>query len=107
MRKQWRLYVLALSFALGATSNAFGQGPAFTSIDYPGAAPTIPWGFNTRGDIVGFYTAAGVTHGFLLSGGQYTAIDSLEPAVPTSVGSILRATWWESTHWPARNMVFC
>ena len=73
--KRQRFYLLALSFALAPISTTFAQGPIFTAIDYPGATATIPWGFNTRGDIVGFYMAGTVTHGFLLSRGQYTAID--------------------------------
>ncbi len=68
-------YLLTLIFALCATSNVFGQGPIFTTIDYPGAAATQPWGINTRADIVGFYVSGGATHGFLLSGGQFTRID--------------------------------
>ena len=32
-------------------------------------------GINSPGDIVGFYGSAGLTHGFLLSGGQSTTID--------------------------------
>ncbi len=72
---RWKLYLLALGL-LGATSNVFGQGPTFTTIDFPGAASTTPWGINTRGDIVGLYTNADKsTHGFLLSGGQYSTVD--------------------------------
>jgi hypothetical protein len=36
MRRQWRVYLLALSFALGATSNVLGEAPTFTTIDFPG-----------------------------------------------------------------------
>src|SRR5437016_2623743 len=76
MKRQWKLYLLALGCLLGATSNVLGQGPTFTTIDYPGAATTTPWGINTRGDIVGTYVNADkTTHGFLLSGGQYSPID--------------------------------
>src|SRR2546426_5800674 len=75
MRRQWSLYLLALSFALGATSNIFGECSSFTTIDFPGAISTQTWGINARGDIVGFYVSAGVTHGFLLSGGSFTTID--------------------------------
>src|SRR5438132_3457577 len=62
MRRQWSLYLLALSFALGATLNVFGEGPTFTTIDFPGAESTQTWAINARGEIVGFYTSAGVTH---------------------------------------------
>jgi hypothetical protein len=40
----------------------------FASIDFPDASLTITRGINSEGDIVGQYTTAGVTHGFLLSG---------------------------------------
>ena len=40
MRRQWKLYLLALSFALGATSNVLADGPTFTTIDFPGATTT-------------------------------------------------------------------
>ncbi|MDQ6759870.1 MAG: PEP-CTERM sorting domain-containing protein [Acidobacteriota bacterium] len=73
--KHARGYLLTLSLALCAISSAFGQGSTFTTIDFPGATATQPWGINTRGDIVGLYTSAGMTHGFLLSGGQFSTID--------------------------------
>src|SRR5260370_4555226 len=76
MRRQWRLYLLALSFLLGVTSNVLADGPTFTTIDYPGATPTLAWGINTRGDIVGFYTLPDTSsHGFLWSGNNLTPID--------------------------------
>ncbi len=76
MKRQSKLYLLALGLLLGAASNVFGQSPTFTTIDFPGAATTTPWGMNSRGDIVGLYANADKsTHGFLLSGGQYSAID--------------------------------
>ncbi len=76
MTQRLRPYTLALGLTLGAAFNALGQSPAFTTIDFPGTASTTPWGFNTRGDIVGLYVNADKsTHGFLLSGGQYTTVD--------------------------------
>jgi hypothetical protein len=57
-RRQWKLYLLALGFLLGAISNAFADGPTFTTIEFPGAATTYAWGINTRGDIVGGYVNA-------------------------------------------------
>ncbi len=77
MTPQWKLYSIALGFLLAGASNGLGQqGPTFTTIDFPGAATTTPWGINTRGDIVGLYANADkTTHGFLLSQGQYSAID--------------------------------
>jgi len=67
MRRQLTLYLLALSFALSATSNIHAQDPTFTTIDFPGATFTNALGINPRGDIVGQYISAGVSHGFLLS----------------------------------------
>jgi hypothetical protein len=76
MRRQWKLYVLALSFALGAASNVRADGPTFTTIDFPGAVSTQLWGINPAGDIVGFYTLSDTSsHGFLLSGQNFTPID--------------------------------
>src|SRR5260370_24905737 len=74
MRRQWKLCLLALSFALGATCNAFGQG-AFTALDFPGATSTQAWGINLSGDIIGFYVSADkATHGFLKSRGEFSSI---------------------------------
>src|SRR5436190_16127525 len=68
--------LLALGFLLAAATNALGQGPTFTTIDFPGAILTNAFGINTRGDIVGNYVNADKSdHGFLLSGGQYSTID--------------------------------
>src|SRR6185295_1316799 len=76
MRQIWKPYLLALSFALCATSNSFADGPTFTTIEFPGATLTNAFGINSRGDIVGNYMNADKSdHGFLLSDGQYSAID--------------------------------
>ncbi len=57
---------------------------SFSSFDVPGAAATIAEGIDSKGDIVGFYTAnigtntntsASNRHGFLLSNGAFTSID--------------------------------
>jgi len=48
---------------------------AFTPIDVPGATLTDANGINEVGEVVGSYTSAGVTHGFLLSEGVYTTLD--------------------------------
>jgi len=97
MRRQWKLYLLALSVALGAPLNVFGEGRTFTTIDYPGATSTQTWAINARGDIGGLYVSAGVTHGFLLSGGNFTTIDFPALAQPVSARSTLAATSWEIT----------
>lgn len=67
MRGQWRLFFFVLSFALGATATALPEDPTLTTIDFPGASLTTALGINPRGNIVGLYVSAGVTHGFLLS----------------------------------------
>jgi hypothetical protein len=43
------------------------SGGSFTTIDVPGASFTSLLDINPPGEIVGFYTIAGVSHGFLLS----------------------------------------
>lgn len=48
---------------------------SFTTIDVPGATSTTPQGIGPGGAIVGWYVAAGVTHGFLLENGEFTTID--------------------------------
>ena len=106
-----RLYLLALSFALGAASNAFGQSPTFTQIDYPGATSTQAWGINSRGDIVGHYVSANKSsHGFLLSGGHFTSIDFPRRGSHVwSMGSTLAAISWGSLEspLPAHIAAFC
>src|SRR5579872_5212534 len=72
--KRQNLFRLAASMAL-LTTSLVADNPAFTLIDYPGSTSTQVWGISPRGVIVGFYAAAGVNHGFALSGNQYTAID--------------------------------
>ena len=56
-----------------------GQRPSslvFTTIDYPGAAATLPNGVNRSRQIVGCYTdIAGDMHGFLLSQGTFQTVD--------------------------------
>ncbi len=76
MKRQFRLYLFTLGIAICATSSLLGDGPTFTTIDFPGATSGWPWNINTHGDIVGYYVSADkVTHGYLLSGGQYSTID--------------------------------
>lgn len=79
--------MLALSLALCVTSNVLGEGGAFTTIDFPGAAGTTAWGVNNGGDIVGGYTLTGVRRGFLLSGGQFSKIE-FPGATSTEAGVI-------------------
>jgi uncharacterized membrane protein len=57
-----------------ASSTASYSG-GIESIDVPGAVATRAFGINPQGEIVGSYTTAGVTHGFLLRDGAITTID--------------------------------
>ena len=56
--------VLVLGVLATTTSPAFAS--TLTTIDVPGADSTFAFGINDRGQIVGFYTAGGPSHGFLL-----------------------------------------
>lgn len=73
-----------IAMLIGATLSfgiAAGEPPTFTytHIDHPDAKSTSASGINARGEIVGSYTGqtepATVTHGFLLSGKDFTTID--------------------------------
>lgn len=65
-----------------ATAGAGTASAAFvvTNVDYPGAVSTTAYKINDAGQVVGIYIdAAGVRHGFLLSGGSYSSIDCPSP----------------------------
>ena len=49
--------------------------PADFPIDVPGASYTNATAINASGQLVGRYTLDGVTHAYLLSGGQITSFD--------------------------------
>src|SRR6266481_3727134 len=66
---------LALLFAIGMVSSGFASQGGLTTIDVPGASSTQAKGINPEGDIVGEYSNATGTHGFLLSKGNFTTID--------------------------------
>jgi len=51
------------------------SGGELSSVEVPGASATFSRGINNRGNIVGNYTSAGATHGYLLRGGEFTTID--------------------------------
>ncbi len=56
----------------------------FTPIDFPGAAQSVAGGVNNSGQIVGGYQLGdGSRHGFLVSGGTFTAIDNPNAASGT------------------------
>jgi len=76
------LALVALNLAAvadeGSGSNPGGDRPAFcfTSIDVPGATQTTnAMGINARGDVVGAFSDAAGTHGYLLRNGVFTRID--------------------------------
>jgi hypothetical protein len=46
MRRQWTLYLFALSVVPGVTRIALAAETTFTTIDFPGAACTIATGIN-------------------------------------------------------------
>lgn len=71
-------YSLTLAGLLLGIGIAAGAPPTFSysPINFPGAKSTGASGINAGGDIVGGYTdQANKTHGFLLSGGNFTTID--------------------------------
>jgi uncharacterized membrane protein len=95
MKWLYTCHLFALSFVLVTTGNVFGQQMTFAQIDYQfpdgsKADSTQAWGINPRGDIVGFYLKAGVTHGFLLSGGNFSPIDY--PGANSSVANAINAS---------------
>ena len=60
------------------------ENGTFRKVDYPGATATGLFGMNEREQIVGNYQdSAGVSHGFLLEHGNYTAINP-----PGAVGGV-------------------
>lgn len=64
------------SILLLSAGAAFATAYKYTSIDYPGAIGTYPYGINDSGQIVGCYSdGSGNVHGFLLAGGTYTSFD--------------------------------
>jgi probable HAF family extracellular repeat protein len=65
----------AVEVASLAAPTASSYSGGIDSIDVPGAVATRAFGINPQGEIVGSYTTAGVTHGFVLSDGVITTID--------------------------------
>ncbi len=82
MKKQSTLPIaisvlILITAALWAPS-AFAQPSKrpLVTIDPPGSVDTRPFGINSRGEIVGLFITSDLrTHGFLLSGDEYTTID--------------------------------
>lgn len=63
------------AFEAGRPAGDLVENLVYQPVDVPGATLTNAQGINPRGDIVGFYVASGVTHGFLLRDGVVTTID--------------------------------
>ena len=54
----------------------YSTGSGFTTIDYPASTYTNATGRNSSGVTIGRYLdAAGVSHGYILSNGQFTSVD--------------------------------
>src|SRR5271155_3497411 len=73
----FRKAVLSLAVLLLTTAPlALAQG-TYTQIDVPGSLETLGYGIDNAGDIVGGYLDSNDSyHGFLLSGGIFTTLDS-------------------------------
>ena len=54
------------------------QEGKFSRLEYPGARDTIPFGINSRGDVVGNWDTghSSTGHGFIFSGGRMTSFDA-------------------------------
>ncbi len=61
----------------GSTTShtALIQEAKIANWDYPGSTSSLGNGINDAGQVVGNYTIAGVTHGFVLTQGQTASID--------------------------------
>jgi uncharacterized membrane protein len=60
--------------AVGVLSENSARVPGFRSIDVPGATATRAFGINAAGEVVGSYTDATATYGFLWRKGKVTTI---------------------------------
>jgi probable HAF family extracellular repeat protein len=58
----------------GTSSGFLKSGDSFTTINYPGGAPTVLTGINDRGFIVGNWHDADIPHGFLYQNGIFTDV---------------------------------
>jgi hypothetical protein len=77
--------VVAAVASLAAARPAFA-GYAFTTVDVPGASSTAILDINNSGQMVGLYTSAGVTSGFVDTNGVITTI-----AVPGATTTVAYA----------------
>jgi hypothetical protein len=83
----WGFSITLFMFGVICPPEVLAAPYSFTSIDVPfsGAVNTQPFGINASGQIVGGYCDPTGCHGFLDSGGSFSAIDV--PFAGPSVGS--------------------
>lgn len=74
-KKFWIVAVLVGCLSVLAQVAVAKAPPRFTTIDYPGATSTAAYGINAAGDIVGGYSDASGSHGFLLKNGKFTSFN--------------------------------
>ena len=69
---------------------------SFTPLDFPGASSTAAQGINSQGDIVGTYSAGGITHGFLANGSAAQRRRSRVPMTGADPPEATRKTFTKS-----------
>ncbi|NKE73788.1 hypothetical protein [Candidatus Manganitrophus noduliformans] len=73
---RYRENIIILTIFLFLLSASFARAATFNLINVPGAVYTFPHDINNRGEVVGYFIYTdGEKHGFLFSGGNFTAID--------------------------------
>lgn len=72
--------------AKGVQHGYLKTGPAFTMIDYPGAAGTVAYGVNNEDVVAGSYRVGKVQHGYLWYQGAFETVD-----VPGAAGTYITA----------------
>ena len=78
MAKKLTVVVVSIAAVIVAVRARVGavDGYTFTPIDAPSATETVATGIDSLGRIVGHYTDARGTHGFLLTGNTFSTIDA-------------------------------
>ena len=66
----------ALLLGVSPRGDAAEQRYTFATLDPPGAEFTTAGAINSAGQIVGYYGAGGLRHGWLLSGSRFSTIDA-------------------------------
>jgi len=104
MRLTFAVVAISALMMIGLPVASHGDPLPFESIDVPHAAPTVPNGINSKGQIVGLFRDATGTHGFLLTKGQLVTIDVIPGASDTEAyglndkGAILTAAFGINDH---------